>query len=691
MRIRGLSAVSATTAGVAAVCFLTSGHCCVDPQGVLPTLTTAHEAHNLPVEEAARAYPVHLRAVVTYYDQYIAHDIDPQGGVLFVCDRTACIAVHPPRPILPIHAGDMVDVTGVSDPGGYAPIVNGHEVRFIAKSHLPQDAPRAAFSRMLSGAFDGQWVQVEGRVRNVHLKPHNVVFEIAAEGGSFRAVTLRQPGADYKALIDSLVRIRGNAAPVFNQNRQMVGVHVYFPSLHELSVIQAAPRDPFAIPVVPVSELFRYTPDPGILHQVHVQGRVTLDWPGHQLCVIDGNSGICMQTAQADSVALGTFVDVVGFPAIDLLKPTLEDALFRTVGAPAVPASPVVVADETLQGKLDGKLVQIEGELVGRDFSGSGPTLLLRTDHLLFPVILPPQPINGNSLPWKEGSLLRVTGICNVQFDTVNIDLGDDQVRPLSARILLRSASDIAVLHAPSWWTPQHTLEGFAAVGLVILACFTWIIVLRRRVEQQTRALRANEERLRHLSEHDALTGMPNRLLLDDRLRTALQRAERFQTCLGLLMVDVDGFKEVNDELGHQAGDELLCCLAGRLCTSVRATDTVARIGGDEFVVLLPDLRLPTEAETIARKIVSAVAEPFLINQMQNVISISVGVVTFPEEALSADALIRCADEAMYAAKREGKNCIQVYRANQACFNREERAPLCEEARGPVNPETVIR
>jgi diguanylate cyclase (GGDEF)-like protein len=665
-----------------AACLTAGGQSALQRQPPLRTLTTAREVHSLPVEQAARGYPVHLRAVVTYYDPYI----DSRHGALFVCDRSGCIFVSvPQRPILPIQASDSIDIRGVSGPGDYAPVVTGQQVQFTAKSHLPRNAPRAAMSPLLIGVFDAQWVQVEGRVRNVHIEPHNVVLEIASEGGSFSAVTLREPGADYEALIDSLVRIRANAAPVFNQNRQMVGVHVFFPSLYELSVLEKAPPDPFGLPAIPVRDLFLFSPNPGILHRVHVQGRVTLDWPGHLLCILDGQDGICMQTGQAAGVAVGTFVDVVGFPGISVLKPTLEDAEFRAAGGPAVLAVPLTItAAEAVRGGLDGKLVQIDGDLIGRNLSTADTTLLLRDGRVLFPVILSQAAVNADVLPWKDGSRLHITGVLNVQVDPLSTNLGEGAVRPGSMRILLRSTSDVTVVHTPSWWTPGHTLEIFSAVGLLILAAIAWIVVLRHRVEQQTRALRKSEERLRHLSEHDVLTALPNRLLLEDRLRTSLQRVERFQTCLGLLMADVDGFKEVNDALGHQAGDKLLCELAGRLRACVRGTDTVARIGGDEFVVLLPDLRMPAEAETIARKIVVAVTHPFEIDHALTSISISVGIVTYPEGSSDPETLMHCADQAMYAAKQKGKNRFQVFRPDHLRFDGNIGQPSRQATRNPV-------
>ena len=249
----------------------------------------------------------------------------------------------------------------------------------------------------------------------------------------------------------------------------------------------------------------------------------------------------------------------------------------------------------------------------------------------------------------------------NVQVDSLSTNFSEGAVRPESVHILLRSLDDISVLKAPTWWTSEHALESFSLVGLLVVGSFVWIVVLRHRVALQTQALRGSEERLRHLSEHDALTGLPNRILLNDRCQTSLKRAVRFQTCLGLLMVDADEFKIVNDALGHQAGDRLLCQLAERLCRCVRETDTVARIGGDEFIVLLPDLRIPAEAESIAAKIVAAVAQPYTFDHTQAVITVSVGVVTFPEVGSDLQTLMHCADEAMYAAKEKGKNSFQVY------------------------------
>ena len=629
-------------------------------QSAQSIMVTARGVHNLPPEEAARDLPVHLRAVVTYYDPYI----DVRHAAIFVHDASGGVFVSvPARPILSIKAGTLVDIAGVTNVGDYAPVVSSNQVRPVGQTRLPANPPKVTLTQMLTGALDCQWVEVEGRVRSVHESTHNVVLSVASDGGMLTAVTVRQEGVDYGSLVDSLVRIDGNAAPLFNQRRQMVGVHLFFPALDQVTVLQSAPRDPFAVPAVPMAQLFRFSPDPGLLHRVHVQGTVTLDWPGRVLCIQDAKAGICMQTTQAAAVPVGSFVDVVGFPAISLFKPSLEDAVFRVAGGTALPPAPVAITpDKAVKGDLDGKLVQIDAELIGRDVAASDPTLMVRVGDVLFPAILPKDAALGANLPWKDGSLVRITGVSNVQVDSLSTNLSEGAVRPESVHILLRSIDDVLVLKAPTWWTAQHTYESFSIVGLLVVGSLAWIVILRHRVALQTRALRGSEERLRHLSEHDALTGLPNRILLNDRCQYSLKRAVRFQSCLGLLMVDADEFKVINDALGHQAGDKLLCELADRLCACVRSTDTVARIGGDEFIVLLPDLRIPAEAESIAAKIVASVAHPYVIDHTQAVITVSVGVVTYPESGADLDTLMHRADEAMYAAKVKGKNSFQVYR-----------------------------
>jgi diguanylate cyclase (GGDEF)-like protein len=622
------------------------------------TLTTAHEAHDISLEEAARGYPVRIRGVVTFYDP----NVDPRHAALFVHDSTGSIFIGlPSRPILPLKAGTRVEVTGVSGTGDYASLILHGHVRAIGESHLPKDAPRPTMAELLAGSQDGQWVEIEGIVHAVRLLPMNVTLEVATIGGSITATAPREAAKEYDSLIDAQVQIRGNAVPVFNSNRQMVGARVLFPSLHEVKVVQTPPADPYRRPAVPIAPLLWFSPGVVLRHRAHIRGRVTLHWPGRMLCIQGSSHGLCMESPKLDEVQVGQLVDVVGFPAINDFKPTLDSASFRVAEGNAPSAVELVSIQQGLRGEHDQELVQIEGELIGQDHATGDLTLVLRSGDFVFSAILPKVSGGVGMLPRKEGSLIRLTGICNVRMDPKTTGQGSGSVQPASVNILLRSLDDVAVLHSPSWWTAGHALTVLLIVGVFACSSFAWIFVLRRRVEQQTQAIRLSEERMRHLSQHDVLTGLPNRFLLNDRLSIALKRAGRFDPVLGVLMVDLDGFKKVNDTLGHHAGDLVLCEVAARLVCSVRQTDTVARLGGDEFIVLLPDLHLAEEAESVAGKIVAAISEPIDVGGTQVQISASIGVCTSPEHGRVAEKLMHSVDAAMYLAKTSGKNCYQVY------------------------------
>ncbi len=161
-------------------------------------------------------------------------------------------------------------------------------------------------------------------------------------------------------------------------------------------------------------------------------------------------------------------------------------------------------------------------------------------------------------------------------------------------------------------------------------------------------------EELERLALHDALTGLPNRLLLDDRLRQGLLQAQRRGEPLAVLLLDLNGFKQVNDTLGHHMGDRLLQQLAPRLAGPLRKSDTLARLGGDEFAVLLAPPTDLEEAGRAAERLVASLAEPFTIDGARLEVGASVGVALYPDHGVDAAELLRRADAAMYAAKRSG-------------------------------------
>ena len=169
------------------------------------------------------------------------------------------------------------------------------------------------------------------------------------------------------------------------------------------------------------------------------------------------------------------------------------------------------------------------------------------------------------------------------------------------------------------------------------------------------------EEKIQFLAHHDALTGLPNRALLNDRLGQSLARANRYGSRVAILFLDFDRFKNINDSLGHTVGDGVLRAVADRLKSCVREGDTVARLGGDEFVIVLPDLREAECVAPIAEKILQLGAEPYVVDDHQLRVTISIGLSVYPEDGHDIDTLLKNADTAMYFAKENGRDSYHFY------------------------------
>jgi diguanylate cyclase (GGDEF)-like protein/PAS domain S-box-containing protein len=175
---------------------------------------------------------------------------------------------------------------------------------------------------------------------------------------------------------------------------------------------------------------------------------------------------------------------------------------------------------------------------------------------------------------------------------------------------------------------------------------------------------RATSLRISHLALHDSLTGLPNRTMLNDRLTEALALAQRYQRELAMLFLDVDRFKFINDTLGHVIGDRLLQSIAHRLLDCVRASDTVSRQGGDEFVILLPEVAHARDATVCADKVLETIRSPYLIDNHELHVTASIGIVTYPGDGADAETLMKHADFAMYHAKESGRDNRQFFKSD---------------------------
>lgn len=208
-----------------------------------------------------------------------------------------------------------------------------------------------------------------------------------------------------------------------------------------------------------------------------------------------------------------------------------------------------------------------------------------------------------------------------------------------------------------------------AMLGLTTMLLFYEAHLSRSRLH--ARQLEVANAQLQHVAMHDSLTGLPNRLLLNDRLAQSIVRAERANGRFALVLVDLDRFKAINDSLGHHAGDQLLIEVANRLRGVLRKADTLARLGGDEFVMILDGVATPQDAAHIIDKLCASVGEPMTISSVEVRTTPSVGISMYPDDGTEAETLLKRADAAMYHAKENGRNTFEFFAPAVNAFTRE--------------------
>ena len=208
-------------------------------------------------------------------------------------------------------------------------------------------------------------------------------------------------------------------------------------------------------------------------------------------------------------------------------------------------------------------------------------------------------------------------------------------------------------LYLAGWYASVQGVIYTTIFSLLLLLAGTFLLlkVYQRNAKSQ------------YLAHHDALTDLPNRLLLSDRIQQAMTLAKRNSSRMGILFIDLDNLKTINDAVSHQAGDAILVESAKRMQSSIRDSDTIGRVGGDEFIVLLPDVRTEADALLVANKILKNIAEPVFFEGKELATSVSIGVALYPDHGLDEVELINNADVAMYAAKTSGRNNIKVFGA----------------------------
>lgn len=675
-------------------------------------ISTAAGVRNLTESQARQALPVRLRGVITYND--------PIWNQLYFQDATSGIYAKYAGTSEELKAGDEVIVTGLTNPGNFAPVVIAPKFQVLRHGRVIPPAsvdPRDA----ASGILDSRYVQIEGVVHPIkeNQEPDHITFELHSPIGQVHVYTSRifTRAAKLRELEDATIRLRGVFGTVFNSRRQIVGYQLSTSSPPDVEILEPPVQDPFALPPTPIADLLRFAPHARTGHRVKVTGSVTM--LGHdRLYLQDATGGLEVHIVARD-LRLGQTIEAVGYATAGPYSPILSDAQVRPHGvdhpiAP-VPSSP----DTLLRGQYDSQLVSLDGTLLAVVDIPTGKDLLLQSGLVTFHAQLDTSEAPVPTAYLQPGATLRITGVCSAQVDPDHLYFLLFQP-PVGFTILLRSPADITVLRPAPWWTPQRTLTAVALLTVVMIVTLGWVTALRRRIHLQRDALRkaaettqaitdlatamndvtnqqdfsarvsvrgsepiaglvvhfnqmlcelqhrdhAEKEAERKLQQQaltDELTGLPNRRLLSDRLEQILARARRDSCMVALLYIDLDGFKLVNDSLGHPVGDLLLREVADRLRSKIRQSDTLARLGGDEFTVILSKVTHAEDAELVANVLLQALSARFLIAGQEITIGASIGVSLFPKNGGDAYELLQHADSAMYAAKRNGKNQVKSF------------------------------
>ena len=317
------------------------------------------------------------------------------------------------------------------------------------------------------------------------------------------------------------------------------------------------------------------------------------------------------------------------------------------------------------EDRLEGILIDVSDRMRSEEFERGQRELLAlvarrRSLDEIFPaaldllVRLHPHLEAGLHLPGKAGQVLG-SATAGYEADPATVSACADGGR--------------FVAEGRAWAWPVADLEGRVQGVLALRPPFARQPRAEERQAAETLAQvlalalehEAISRRLVHQAHHDALTGLPNRVLLEDRLGLALAQARRHGTELALLVLDLDGFKVINDTLGHGAGDQLLQDVADRLARAIRASDTLARLGGDEFAVILHPVPGPQAAARVAEKLLACFQEPFRVDGVPHTVSASMGLAFCPQDGEDGATLLRHADAAMYRAKAKGKGNCQCY------------------------------
>jgi signal transduction histidine kinase len=459
-------------------------------------LTRVAEIRALSREEAAKELPVRLRGVVTWQDSdrmpsFFVHDGEWNVWVGRSTSQARNLWQGGEPPARDSEVGALVEVEGVTDPGGYAPCVLPVRFKRVGSGPLPE-ARGIPLERLLSGSEDGQLVEVEGVVQGISppdgFGDSKVMMMV--DGHPCRVACEHGREFDFAKLVDARVRVRGLLVPLPNLRAEVAGLRMVVMGPGDFTVLEPPPADPFLAPKVSLNRLLPFSPDTKPYHRKVTEGVVTLAVPGQFFFLQEGANSVRVQSETAE-VRPGDRVEVAGFIDSSHTLAAFIGAIVRPLGRTEVPAPVDVTVDRILHpnfrsvfekvadADFSGRLVRFPGKLVRieRREVDQPPALLIASEGHVFPAFLPASDLKMPET-WVEGAELELTGVSELDFKEDATTQGSISISGF--RLWLRSPQDIRVLSVPSWWTPQRLTMALSGVAAVLVLAMGWNFALRR-------------------------------------------------------------------------------------------------------------------------------------------------------------------------------------------------------------------
>jgi signal transduction histidine kinase len=463
-------------------------------------LTNASAVLALSGDQAARDIKVSIRGIVT------AAEPD-WGGRFFIQDSSGGVFVENISSRQP-SPGDVLTLTGVSFPGGYAPTITRPDWKKVGEAPLPHPKP-VAIEDLMSGAEDGQRIKISGVVRHAQRSGNLLQAELTSGGYRVLAYGPMLPGIVPEKLVGAKVDLAGTPATAFNGTlRHLVSVDVYFPVITDFSIVKLADSDPFQEPLTPINNIAQYRAGRSSADRVRVKGVLTYQRSGEDLFIKDATGGLQIKSKEALSLSKGDVVEAVGFPEFDNFLPVLNDAIFRKAPEPLADVKALKPPiGELLEGLHHSDFITVQGKLLDHlEERSSSPTgepdiktiLELQASNVIFTAEAETLMTNQPPMSIPIGSLVEVSGICFLQ------SAADGRIQ--SIQILIPTTYSVRVLKKPSWLTPERLLISLVIAFVVIIAGTTWTIMVTKRNSALKLLIRERELDQKELqTAHDTL------------------------------------------------------------------------------------------------------------------------------------------------------------------------------------------